>query len=353
MTITLSIRGEGVSPTLSQNIQMNNMGGRVGTYAISTVDFDSWSNQPVSQAPMKTRKTRGAKEVVHKIFTECALVTQDPFWVDKFNTAAMGKLPSKFTYHDGVITYRKGAKCHTLEVSGNPHEAASACMEFFRSNGGIFSPSDEQHSLELQYARSHAVSTQQLTWADANKKVQECMLSYYVMDMKASMTLKDNEVEQLRQTIRLGISNKYFGKHNIRVESNRIHSIEGLLWNDVTREFYINPELKPNSTRSYTRKKDGPSAIDPSQKDTVPQFAIKWKKYIESLDKKIIHYSRRQKRITINQIPAEPQGRRLQLVTTPKTQTTQTQTTDVITTDTPHNDTLTTDEDDDDYDDDE
>lgn len=315
--------GEGVFSNTTPNISMKNIGGKVGSYAISTVDFDSWVNEPIAQVPTRTRKARGAKEVVNKIFADCAAITTDPFWADKFNNAAFGKFPPKFNFHSNILTYRRGAKCNTLEVSNNPHEAASACMEFFRSNGGIFSPLDEQHSLELQYKRAHAVLTQdKLTWGDANKKVQECMLSYYITDMKELMQLRDSEGEQLRQTIRLGVANKYFGKHNIHVENNRIHSIEGLLWNSDTRQFYINPELKPSSTRSYSRKKDGPASIDPSQRDTIPQFGIKWKKYVDHLDKKIMRNLRRQRRITVNQSGVnEPQHYHLQLVTTTGTTT--------------------------------
>lgn len=297
------------------NMQIKNLGGRVGSYAISTVDFDSWMNEPIVQAPQRARKTRGVKEVINKIFADCAVSIEDPFWIDKFNTAAIGKFPKGFSYHDGILVYRKGAKCHQLELPGNPYEAAYACMEFFRGNGGIFSPMDEQDSLELQYARSQAVLTQQqLTWGDANKKIQECMLSHYVMGMKSLMELTDAEMEQLRQTIRLGIAHKYFGKHNIRVDTNRIHSIDGLLWNNEERRFYINPELKPNTTRTYTRNKDGPAAIDPSQKDMVPQFGVKWGKYVESLDKKIIRNNRRVRRVTVTQ--PGTQIRHLHLVTT-------------------------------------
>lgn len=306
------------------NMPIKNLGGRVGSYAISTVDFDSWMNEPIVQAPQRTRKARGVKETIHKIFADCATSIEDPFWIEKFNTAATGKFPRGFAFHDGLLTYRKGAKCHSLEVSNNPYEAAYACMEFFRSNGGIFSPLDEQNSLELQYARSQAVLTQQqLTWADANKKIQECMLSHYVMEMKNVMELTDLEIEQLRQTIRLGIANKFFGKHNIRVDSNRVHSIDGLLWNNDERKFYINPELKPNTTRSYTRNKDGPPAIDPSQKDMIPQFGVRWTKYMESIEKKMIRNNRRIRRVTINH--AGPPGthvRHLQLVTSPGTATT-------------------------------
>jgi hypothetical protein len=306
-----------MTTTGNANIQMKNLDGRVGSYAISTIDFNSWANEPVAVVPQRAKKTRGTKEIVYKIFADYALMINDPFWVDKFNTAAMGKLPPKFNYHDGMLTYKKGAKSNSLDISNNSYDVAHACMEFFRSNGGIFSPMDEQISLELQYSRAQIIMTQQLTWGDANKKVQDCMLSYYVTDMKQIMTLTNLEVEQLRQTIKLGIANKYFGKHNIRVENNRIHSVDGLLWNNETRSFYVNPELKPNTTRSYSRKKDGPTAIDPSQKDMIPQFGIKWVKYIESLDKKIARYNRHQRRIIINHPGVTaPHVRHLQLVTT-------------------------------------
>lgn len=309
----------------STNMQMVNLGGRIGSYAISTIDFDSWSTQPILQAPQKTRKARGVKEIMHRIFSDCALVVDDPFWVDKFNTAAAGKLPRGFNYNDGLLSYRKGAKSHTLEVSNNPYEAAHACMEFIRSNGGIFSTMDQQDSLELQYARARTGITQQLTWGDANKKIQECMLSYYVTGMKGVMSLTENEGNQLRQTIRLGIANKFFGKHNIVVGNNRIQSIDGLLWNNENRKFYINPELKPNSTRSYSRNKDGPPTIDPSQKDMIPQFSVKWNKYIESIDRKIARNNRRMSRITVND--PNPQQRYIQLVSTTDS------TTDISTTD--------------------
>ncbi|CAH6420375.1 Hypothetical protein HVR_LOCUS1176 [uncultured virus] len=309
-------------PQNATNMQIKNLGGRVGSYAISTVDIDSWANQPVVQAPQRIRKTRGVKEVIHKVFADCAMwideSIHDPFWVEKFNTAATGKFPRGFSYSDGVLLYRKGAKCHTLDVPNNPYEAAHACMEFFRSNGGIFSTMDQQDSMELQYARSQAVLTQQqLTWGDANKKIQECMLSHYVIGMKSIMNLSDHEVEQLRQTIKLGIANKFFGKHNIHVDNNRVHSIDGLLWNNEKRNFYINPDLKPNTTRSYSRNKDGPPAVDPSQKDTIPQFGLKWNKYIENIDKKIARNNRRVRRVTVNH-PGLTQGqvRHLQLVTT-------------------------------------
>lgn len=305
---------------------------KVGSFAISTIDYDLWSNTPVAQAPQRSRKTKAVKQVIHPIFVACANVTNDAFWAERFTAASVGTFPKGFSFNDDVLLYRKGARSHTLEVSKNVHEASPACMEFFRAHGGIFSPMDQANSYELQFAQAQAAATQEeLTWATANKKIQECMINNYLSTMATVMSLSLQEVCQLRQTVKIGISHKYFGKENIVVVNNQIHAVQGLLWNPTLREFYINPELKPTVTRSYSRKKDGPAAVESTQKDTVPQFTVKWDKYLKGLEKKESSYVRRLRRTVVRQQGAS--ATRLLVVSTT-------------------NDTLTADtsDDDDDYD---
>jgi len=281
-------------------MQMINFGGKIGSYAISTVGFDSWVNQQTNPSSKKTKKTRGTKEIVNKIFAEYAQIIDDKFWIEKFTNASVGKFPSKFTYKDGMLFYKKGTKSNTLDLPKNKIEGANACIEFFRVNGSIFSPTDIQRSLEIQERRSaEGKNFHELTWATANKKVQDCLLSYYVTNMQSIMKLTNTEMEQLRQTVNLGVVDKYFGKHNIHVNNKRIQTIDGLLWNDELRQFYIDPDLRPISSRAYTRKKHGPPAIDPELKDTVPNFGNKWSKYIDNLNKKWEKELRRQQRIII------------------------------------------------------
>lgn len=319
------------------NMQIRNLGGKVGSYAISTVDFDAWANAPLTQTTTKSRKNKIVKEIIHKIFEECAIVVNDSFWAEKFNAASIGKFPRGFSYHDNVLTFKKGARTFTLDISNNPIEAAYAAMEFFRVNAGIFSPMDEQNSLELQHMRSQtALNQQDLTWGDVNKKMQECLLSNFVVEMQGVMSLTIAEKENLREVIKLGIGDKYFGKHNITVTGGRIQSIAGLLWDNNTRKFYIDPELKPSSSRTYVRNKPGASSTDPTQKDTIPQFFCKWVKFTEMLEKKSIKYNRRTRNLTVNHPGAH--GKRLNLVVSTSATTPQTERT--VTTD---------DEDDDDY----
>lgn len=287
--------------------------GPVGSYAISTVEFKSWFTEPLAPQPQRAKKKRAQKPVIHQIFASCVEVTDDPFWQEKFRNASIGSFPRGFSYNDGVLTYRKGAKVQSIEVSGNPYESSRACAEFFRSKGAIFSPIDQRNSSTLQYHRSQdLLSQKQLEWSDMNKKMQECLLSNYVLEMKEQMGLTDGEKEQLRQTVRLGIDNKVLVKTRIIVHENNIQRIDGLLWNPQVREFYIDPEIKPQNTRSSSRSNGGIPSIDPRLKDTIPKFTAQWEKYVAHLNTKQDRETRRRQRIVINQ--GQRLGPRLRLV---------------------------------------
>lgn len=309
----------------SESLSTKNVTGKVGSYAISTVDFSSWANSSTGSLPTpKTHKARGVKEVVNPVFAECAAITDDPFWAEKFTNASVGKFPQKFNYHDGILNYRKGERCHTLELTNNPYDNAYACMEFFRINGGIFSPTDEQNSTASQFSRAGSSVEKPLTWGTANKKIQETLLSYYLTNTKKKLELTSSEVEELRQQILLGIANKFFGDHNIVVSEDRVQSVNGLVWDEKKRVFFIDPGLKPLSSRSYSRKKETGPAIEPSQRDMIPTFRIRWEKYLDTLEKKILARTRRTRRITVNHL-----GSRSELLSSTANSVTQTSLTDV------------------------
>lgn len=270
--------------------------------SICTVDFDSWANTaPAPVVPASTsRKKKVAPRNVHPLFTQCAAICPDPFWAEKLTNAGNGKFPAKFSFNEGVLVHKKGNKTNSVELSLDPEEAMPAFMEFMRTHAGIFSPGDEQASRELAQQRTNAVLTQPpLTWADANKKVQEQLLSYFVLDMKAVMQLTNVEMEQLRQTVKVGIANKCLGAHNIIVNEQRIQQIPGLCWDSKIREFSLDSALEDSVkvTRRTSKKKTATDAV----KDTVPQFPVKWSKYLESLEKKAIKLSRREQRVERNQ----------------------------------------------------
>lgn len=272
---------------------------RVGDSSSAVVNFNTWANTPVRPTTnTKTKKTKN-KEIVHEIFLLCAEVTSDPFWSEKFRLAAVGKFPncdqSKFTYSNGTLTHKKGTRITKLNISSDPREAAEECMDFFREKQSIYSPTDQSLALELKFSRnSLLLETKELTWEKSNKKIRECLICYFINDQSEIMQLTSKQSEQLNTVIKIGLYRKYFDKNNIILSNDRIYSIGGLMWDSQNNVFFIDPDLNPSVTRSYGKK----PKTNNYPKDSLPQFGVKWDKYInkyvikiDKFDKQISSYT--------------------------------------------------------------
>lgn len=54
----------------------------------------------------------------------------------------------------------------------------------------------------------------------------------------------------------------------------------------------MNTGVLPKQKTTRTKKPKTVGLIDVGNEDMVPQFSVKWKKYVKALDKKIINYNR-------------------------------------------------------------
>lgn len=258
----------------------------IGKQAISTVDFNSWLEEPVKQPLAKKKRVKATKEVIHEIFASCASFVEDAYWKAIFTDASVGKFPPKFSYNDFVLTFRP-KRIH-LSINATDIEITSKIsMEFFRMYGNNFSPMDEVISTEYRNITKADVA---MTWDSINKKVQECLISYFVVNEREIKKLNKKETMQLRQTIQLGICSKYLGKTNIYISDRRITKIDPLLYNEEERLYYIDPNTKPIISRSNkVTKKSYKDTNSSYQKENIPQFNTKWQKYLLSLAKTSLH----------------------------------------------------------------
>lgn len=274
--------------------------GIIGTYAVSTISFDTWISQPVI-GETKGKKNKIDKEIYNRIFAECTKYIDDPYWMSIFSNAVYGKFPTKFSYREEKLQYKRGTKNHTLEIPTSAYEAKHACIDFFQTYGGLSSPTDKQILQERQFIQAKQAQDNfvALGWDSAGKKTRDSLISFYIEDMKKLMKLNHLETKQLRQTIKLGIHVKILGKHNITISDKRIQAIEGLFFDGEKRNFYINPSLKPLSARKATKVKEGESVFT-GQKDFVPQFNPVWQKFSENLNSRAQASLR--KKITINHV---------------------------------------------------
>ena len=278
------------------------MANTVGSQAQLTINYSTWENS--APTPSRARKTKAVKEIKHPIFAAAVLTVTDPFWIEKLTNASYGTFPKLFSFADNVLTYKKGkgAKHPSLEISNDPAETAINTMEFMRAHAGIFSSMDSQLSQQLQLALAQDASASgPLTWANANEKVRDCLLDYYISAMKEVMNLNRAEEENLRRTLHYGITNKLIDKNNIELNNNRIRLVHGLLWDATTRMFTFDPRLQPSPARSASRARGAGANINaagPIQKDTIPQYDKYWKKIIERVEQKARQYDRWTKRAT-------------------------------------------------------
>lgn len=352
---------------------------KMTSHAISTFELDAWMKNTIQANEVKQNKNVGKKskyykEVHNEIFTTIMAVLTDDFWIEKFELASKGKFPRGFSCQNSILTYKKGNKTSSVDLSpqslltkkyfanttkinstrggarrgsrangtnssntssntstndtndningtddmsnnssenssanlssnnaGNlmhinekdlHKEIANMAIEFFKLHGGIFSPTDSD-------AFDDSVASEYTSWGDISNKMQECLLSLYFTDIPTQMRLTAAETANLKQIVRLGITNKYFGKHNIHLENNRIYRIDGLQWDDDSRRFCIDPNLKPVS-RSYNRKKTTALKIDPNEKDMIPYFNFKWEKYLDILSTRIENDNRSIRKVIIH-----------------------------------------------------
>lgn len=265
---------------------------QVGSYAVSTIDFDNWvdDSKPKKERNNKQKRTKNTKPIVNPVFDQLMKYVDDKFWVEKLRKASYGQFPRYFYFNDGFLSFKKANVSQFLELKEDSNESANRCVNFMRDHGGIYSKKDELELMKKKEQESINSEPIEKTWLNSNKSIRESLLSYYLTDIKERMDLSNKERSQLSKIINYGIFTKHFGNNNIIVKDNRIYQITGLLWNENTRKFYIDPSLKPIASRVYSRNKNVNNDYDSADKDMIPQFNVRWKKLVDQLDKKQKRY---------------------------------------------------------------
>lgn len=285
---------------MSSGNECSSLDNRPGGYAVINTQSRPWLQTPIRNVETKQRKSKTRVQVINNVFQECAAMISDPFWSSIFQQASIGKFPRKFSYRDRLLIYKRGSKVQTMEVPHTPEEAITACIEFFKKYGGIFSETDQEiarteHSLRME----HEETKVSLTWSSATKNVQKILVDSFVDSLRKTCSLNKEEEINLRNRINVGIILGYFNKDNIVVENNDIVEIKGLLFDDVNRIFDIDPRIVPRISKSTKKKEINPSPEprDYSRPKQGMTPMIKWMKMIDEIDKKLAGRARRRKEL--------------------------------------------------------
>ena len=157
-------------------------------------------------------------------------------------------------------------------------------MSFFQSAAGIMSKEDRK---KIQRKEEEKILEQiekesEKSWKDIKKEnLKEVLISEFILDICEKMNFNEEEKRELTTTIKKGIILKCFNGDNIIMEDGRIVEIEGLVYNEKTREYEIDEEYMIRRNRKETdlgieKVKDKPNAV----------FIEMWRKYLENLENK-------------------------------------------------------------------
>jgi len=241
-----------------------------------------WTKKASTTA--KTKRKRAEKKVVHTIFERCAELTNDQYWVSIFKSCAREKLPRGFQYKNGLLIHRRGNKTTRVLIPDSPSEASSICISFFKEASGLMSVSDRKRIQKGEEERLlDKINSKEITWKDIKaERVKELLISEFISTLAKNSRFNKAEKDELATTIKKGFMLKYFTSKHITMDKGKISSIQGLIYNKDTTEFYIDPRL---TTKKPGRKVKG---LGIARVVTKPKGSpiILWEKYLDNLEKK-------------------------------------------------------------------
>ena len=256
----------------------------LGNYSISISYGLPWKKKPEPAVTDKKRK-KTLRPIINPIFEKCANLTEDKFWQTLFMDCARGKFPRGFTFKNGLITYKKGSKSFKLEISDSPAAAYSATMNFLQTVAGIMSVTDRQklQKLEEEKLLTELEKENDITWKQVRtEKLKDILINEFIKDLATKMNFNEEENKELTTTVKKGFILKYFGSNNVKMKDGKIIEIEGLIYNEETKEY----EIDEDYVQAKSIRKSNKLGIEKGEDKPMINFMELWTKYLENLSNK-------------------------------------------------------------------
>lgn len=216
-----------------------------------------------------------AKRDPNTLFSECAQLTLDPYWKQLFEDCARGKFPrgSGISLDKCNVYFRNkgnGDRSYSsYRIPDNPEKAFKDLKQLFQDHLGFRSNKDRQDTrTEIDDMCKELQESFSGDWNKIKrKKVKDPIVRRYILELKDSYILDDEETAQLAQLIKLGFLFNWIGNDQVLYEDQRILDISSLHFDERERIFSLD-EPRVNSKREYKPKSMRLSTL--------------WNKYIEN-----------------------------------------------------------------------
>lgn len=184
------------------------------------------------------------------------------------------------------MIYSDGTRYYTTPLFPNSSIDPAEIVRIFRSclqvYGCIYSDMDQWNMIADHMTINGSNGTPNslsaglgLSWTSIKKKSQGIIVDKYIDREVLSRHLTEEQKIQLRSILSMGISLGFFNKENIIIENYDIKVINGLLFDEDTGRYSIDPSIKPKTKRVTAARKTT---------STRPQtYGEKWISYHDSL----------------------------------------------------------------------
>lgn len=228
----------------------------------------------MTQAPGK--KPKGLKRIEHPIFLEAAKLVTDEYWIERLTEMAGGKFLSGFSVRDGELRYKQGNKTSSIPIPLDPPTAMSKTINFMREFF-VKSPLDRENDAKKVMFQSVVHQN----WKQMSKGMRHHALCDYVSRLVPST----NRVllDQCYELLKRGLGDKRITADHVTCVENRIHSINGLRFEDGA--WYLDPIICPAPRVPHSKVKTAPLEVE-YEKDQIPQTWTKLSKFVGGLAKK-------------------------------------------------------------------
>jgi hypothetical protein len=203
-----------------------------------TSDIVMWATTPAKpKTTSRTRRPKNDVPIKFPIFDEAKQYTNDTFWQTKLTDASLGKFHKGVTFKDGHLMHKKGHKTTSIAINGNPLEVCHVFIQFMRQIRGA----DSEAETETRVKIPEGPEIDYDDWKSLTALSQKDLVSVFCTMCNTMFKLSYEETNNLHDIINIGLMLKVFTEKNIKLKDKRIVTIEGLIFDNVNRNFcFIN-----------------------------------------------------------------------------------------------------------------
>lgn len=248
-----------------------------------------YKNKNLKTTNKVRNSAKNKKNVIHPIFEEIMKRETDPYWISFFDDASTGNFPRNCRFFGGCLTYRIKNKNVDLHIPEDPITAVILLKRFLSENAGIISPTDlRDKKIEEEKKLAESAQNEITSWSQIrSNRQQTIMISLFVEKIGEYYNLSLDERKTLIQTIKIGVLAGYFNSDNIIIDGGQIVQINGLEYDELSRQFVINKETCKSIKVSKKINYDETTLEGEDEFCNNKEKLIKhWQKYLKDLNKK-------------------------------------------------------------------